>query len=176
MSDIKNWADDAALNTETSPNGWPEGMPPSDVNNSAREMMAAIRRSYVRQPWYAPGGTIVRASANTITIADDSKVTNYADYYTVGARVRIETTGDYVTGYVASSLYEDPTSTITFNLDAGADLPATITDVYVGLSPEDVQGVAGPNLLGCIIGFTEEGTLGCFWPTAVNLTRRCILI
>ena len=27
MSDIKNWADDAALNTETSPNGWPEGMP-----------------------------------------------------------------------------------------------------------------------------------------------------
>ena len=128
------------------------------MNNSAREMMAAIRRSYVRQPWYAPGGTIVRASANTITIADDSKVTNYADYYTVGARVRIETTGDYVTGYVASSLYEDPTSTITFNLDAGADLPATITDVYVGLSPEDVQGVAGPNLLGCIIGFTEEGT------------------
>lgn len=155
MSDIKNWADDAALNIETSPNGWPEGMPPSDVNNSAREMMAAIRRSYVRQPWYAPGGTIIRASANTITIADDSKVTNYANFYTVGARVRIETTGDYVTGYVVSSLYEDPTSTITFNLDAGADLPATITDVYVGLSPEDVQGVAGPNLLGCVLGFSS---------------------
>ena len=158
MSDLKNWADNANLNTASCPDGWPEGMPPSDVNNSAREMMAALRRSYVRQPWYAPGGAVTRASDTTITIADDSKVTNYSNFYTVGARVRVETTGDYVTGFVASSLYEAPTSTITFTLDAEADLPATITDVYVGLSPEDVQGVAGPNLLGCIIGFTEEGT------------------
>lgn len=158
MSDLRNWASTANLNNETAPNGWPEGMPPSDVNNAAREMMAALRRSYVRQPWYAPGGTIVRASTSQITIADDAKVTNYSNYYTVGARVRVEYSGGYVTGYISGSSYEAPTSTITFTLDAEADLPATITDVYVGLSPEDVQGVVGPNLLGCVIGFTEEGT------------------
>ena len=158
MSDLKNWADSASLNVEPTPNGWPEGMPPSDVNNAAREMMAALRRSYVRQPWYAPGGTIVRTSTSQITIADDTKVTNYSNYYTVGSRVRIEHASGYVTGYVSGSLYEAPTSTITFNLDAEAELPAVITDVYVGLSPEDIQGIAGPNLLGCVIGFTEEGT------------------
>ena len=158
MSDLKNWADNAELNVDNSPNGWPEGMPPSAVNNSAREMMAALRRSYVRQPWFAPGGAIVRASTSQITIADDAKVTNYSNYYTVGARVRIETTGDYVLGRVVESQYEAPTSTITFALDSSADLPSTITDVYVGLSPEDITGIAGPNLLGCVIGFTEEGT------------------
>ena len=158
MSDLKSWADSASLNVEPAPNGWPEGMPPSDVNNAAREMMAALRRSYVRQPWYAPGGTIVRTSTSQITIADDTKVTNYSNYYTVGSRVRIEHASGYVTGYVSGSLYEAPTSTITFNLDAEAELPAVITDIYVGLSPEDIQGIAGPNLLGCVIGFTEEGT------------------
>ena len=155
MSDLKNWADDPDLNIESSPNGWPEGMPPSAVNNSAREMMAALRRSYVRQPWYAPGGTIVRASTSQITIADDAKVTNYSQYYPVRSRVRVEHPDGYYVGHIINSVYEEPTSTITIQLDAEQELPATITDVYVGLSPADVEGLSGPNLLGCIIGFSD---------------------
>lgn len=158
MTDIKNWAADAELNNEASPAGWPEGMPPSDVNNSARELMAAVRRSYVRQPWFAPGGAVTRVSDTQITIIDDAKVTNYSAYYSVGGRVRIEGDGGFVYGFIRQATYEAPTSTIEFTLDAEATLPAVITDVYVGLSPADIQGVVGPNLLGCIIGFTEEGS------------------
>lgn len=158
MTDIKNWAADAELNNEASPAGWPEGMPPSDVNNSARELMAAVRRSYVRQPWFAPGGAVTRVSDTQITIIDDAKVTNYSAYYSVGGRARIEGDGSFVYGFIRQVTYEAPTSTIEFTLDAEATLPAVITDVYVGLSPADIQGVVGPNLLGCIIGFTEEGS------------------
>lgn len=158
MSDIKDWADDADLNGEASPAGWPEGMPPSDVNNSAREMMAALRRSYVRQPWYAPGGEIIRVSGTRITIKDDAKVTNYSQFYSVNQRVRVEGEEYNVMGSVSSISYEEPTTTIELEMDAELQLPGTIKEVYVGLSPSDVQGVAGPNLLGCIIGFTEEAS------------------
>lgn len=158
MSDIKDWADSADLNGEASPAGWPEGMPPSDVNNSAREMMAALRRSYVRQPWYAPGGEIIRVSGTRITIKDDAKVTNYSQFYSVNQRVRVEGEEYNVMGSVSSISYEEPTTTIEFEMDAELQLPGTIKEVYVGLSPSDVQGVAGPNLLGCIIGFTEEAS------------------
>lgn len=158
MTDIRDWADDADLNGEASPAGWPEGMPPSDVNNSAREMMAALRRSYVRQPWYAPGGEIVRVGDNKITIKDDTKVNNYSQYYTVGQRVRVDGAEYSTTGFVSSILYEEPTSTIEFEFDAELPLPPTINEVYVGLNYQDVQGVAGPNLLGCIIGFTDDSS------------------
>ena len=43
MSKISTWSTTAASNNSTAPDGWPEGMPPSGVNNSAREMMAQIR-------------------------------------------------------------------------------------------------------------------------------------
>ena len=46
MSDIENWSDAAPGNDENSPDGFPEGMPPSGVNDSAREVMAAIKRWY----------------------------------------------------------------------------------------------------------------------------------
>lgn len=43
MSAIENWSTTAASNNAASPNGWPEGMPPSGVNDSARENMAQIK-------------------------------------------------------------------------------------------------------------------------------------
>ena len=60
MSDdigASNWSETDASNTATPPSGWPEGMNPSDVNNSARMMMGAIKRSWDRQnPVYSAGG------------------------------------------------------------------------------------------------------------------------
>ncbi len=46
MSDLanSNWSETAASNNAAPPNGWPEGMAPSAVNNAARENMAAIKR------------------------------------------------------------------------------------------------------------------------------------
>jgi hypothetical protein len=50
VSDIgsSNYSETAASNNATPPAGWPEGMNPSDVNNSARENMAGLKRFWNR--------------------------------------------------------------------------------------------------------------------------------
>lgn len=69
MSDLgsANWAETDASNNATPPNGWPEGMNPSDVNNAARANMGAIKRLYDRQNLVlTTGGT---STAYTLTNA-----------------------------------------------------------------------------------------------------------
>ena len=46
MSEIREWSVTAAQNNETPPDGFPENMAYSAVNNAAREVMAAIARNY----------------------------------------------------------------------------------------------------------------------------------
>lgn len=46
MSDISQWNTSAAGNNSAAPDGFPEGMPPSGVNDAAREVMAAVARQY----------------------------------------------------------------------------------------------------------------------------------
>lgn len=50
MSDIESsvWSETAASNNAAAPNGWPEGMAPSAVNDAARETHAAIKREWNR--------------------------------------------------------------------------------------------------------------------------------
>lgn len=43
-----NWSEAAASNNAAAPDGWPEGMARADVNNCARENMAAIKREWNR--------------------------------------------------------------------------------------------------------------------------------
>jgi hypothetical protein len=46
MSDVSAWSATDASNTAATPDGWPEGQPPSSVNDCARAMMGAIKRWY----------------------------------------------------------------------------------------------------------------------------------
>ena len=67
MSDIEtsNWSEAAASNNAAPPNGMPEGMAPSGVNDSGREIMAAIKREWDRShPTVASGGS---ANAQTLS-------------------------------------------------------------------------------------------------------------
>lgn len=71
MSDLgnSNWSETAASNNASPPNGWPEGMNPSDVNNSARENMAALKRLYDRQNLVLTTGGTSTAYTLTNTVA-----------------------------------------------------------------------------------------------------------
>jgi len=76
LSEIQttDWDETAANNNQTAPNGWPEGMPPSGVNDAARESMAAIKRWFNRVTGRTDAGALV-ASAGTstaITVAYDT--------------------------------------------------------------------------------------------------------
>lgn len=44
MSEVNSWSTTASSNNSTPPDGWPENMSFANVNNSARENMAAIKR------------------------------------------------------------------------------------------------------------------------------------
>lgn len=82
MSDIQTWSNTAASNNASPPNGFPEGMAPSTVNDAAREVMAAISRYRSDTD-----GVNTSAGTNTITLAASRTMTAYAqgDLYTFKA-------------------------------------------------------------------------------------------
>lgn len=67
MSDVSTWAITAGGNTSASPDGFPEGMPPSALNDSSREVMAAVARYYregINQSSQSSNYTLVLTDAN----------------------------------------------------------------------------------------------------------------
>lgn len=68
MTNVSEWSTTAGLNNSSPPNGWPEGMARSAVNDAAREMMAALAK------WYQDcDGTLVTAgSGNAFTLATNN--------------------------------------------------------------------------------------------------------
>ena len=121
MSKVNTWSTTAASNNSASPNGWPEGMPPSGVNNSAREMMAQIRDVWNDKEWFQLGSgtgsqTVTRASATSVTIAADVSST-----YHVGRRIKLNgSNSGTIYGKIATSAYSSPNTTITFTFDSGS--------------------------------------------------------
>ena len=74
MSEIQSWSTTAASNNSASPDGWPENMAPSGINNSARENMAAIRRLY--GDWN--GALASGGSGNAYTLSPNRTISAYA--------------------------------------------------------------------------------------------------
>jgi hypothetical protein len=68
LSNVSTYSTTAASNNSASPNGWPEGMSPSGVNDSAREMMAALAK------WYAAlkGGLVTAGTSTAYTLTTGS--------------------------------------------------------------------------------------------------------
>ena len=134
MSKVKTWSTTAASNNAASPDGWPENMPPSGVNNSARLMMAEIREVWNDKEWFELGsgtGTsdATRASTTSITIAADVTST-----YHVGRRVKIygANTGT-IYGKILTTAYSAPNTTVSFTLDSGTIHSSDTTPrVWVG--------------------------------------------
>jgi len=76
MSEIKQWSEVDASNTDATKSGMPEGMPRSDVNDRGREHMGALRRWYEDAEWVdlisADGAdfTATRVNATTFRLAN----------------------------------------------------------------------------------------------------------
>lgn len=115
-------------NSASPPNGFPEGMQPADVNNSARQVMADLATLVRQFPWLllSTGRTVVRNSnlQFQITGADDTSV------YTVGRRIRSRG-GSTVYGVVTSSSFSAGNTTVNVTNDGAANLPSPLTAVDV---------------------------------------------
>lgn len=157
MSEVGKWSVVASENNKPSPDGWPENMAPSDVNNSARENMAAIKRMALHLPYVSTGGVITYVNETTFTVADDDLDTGYAKYFVEGRKINVITPTTSYKGVVVTSEYANTQTTVTVNLDEGATpLPTDLTDVMVGLQFDDVSNAVGPNMLGMVLPYTAD--------------------
>jgi hypothetical protein len=138
MADISTWSTTAANNNAATPDGFPEGMAPSTLNDSAREMMASLRRQHEDAQWSNLGHTPTRVADTQFSVATDQTTV-----YTVGRRVRVvgATTGY---GIITASSYSAPTTTVTVTWDSGTT-PTSPTAVSVGALTQSNHAIPGLN-------------------------------
>lgn len=131
---IKEYSTTAANNTSVNSSSLAEGMNPSAVNNSMREIVKDIRDGFNDKEWFILGDadgttTFTRASATSVTVAADITSSHH-----VGRRIKVEGTNTgTIYGKIATSSYSSPNTTITFTFDSGTiDSGDTTVDLYVG--------------------------------------------
>jgi hypothetical protein len=131
---IKNYSTTASNNVSVNNSSIAEGMAPSAINNSMREIVKDIRDGFNDKEWFLLGDgdattTFTRASTTSVTVASD-----ITSSYHVGRRVKVigSNTGT-IYGKIASSSYSSPNTTITFTFDSG-NIPSSdsTVDIYVG--------------------------------------------
>lgn len=119
---LKSYSVTPASNDAASPNGWPENMAPSGLNNSDREFAARVREWYNDPSWIDYGDTINSSTSATVSIAGDVTA-----QYVVGRAIRAGQS-DAAIGYVTASTYSAPDTSITC---AGLDLTG-VTQIELG--------------------------------------------
>lgn len=89
MSNVSAWSQTAASNNSSPPNGWPEGMAPSAVNDAARELMAALAK------WYAglDASLVTTGSSNAYVLSTGSSHAALADIGLLAFRANHSNTG-----------------------------------------------------------------------------------
>lgn len=147
MSNVSQWNTTAASNNTASPDGWPEGMSPSGVNDSARENMAALAKVYQDQD-----GSLVTAGTGTAyTLSTNNSHAALADIGLTVFRIHTANTG-------SATLAVDSLTAKTMKI-AGANLVS-------GDLPQDSLVVAAYNATGDVFdvfafpagGVTKTGT------------------
>lgn len=116
MSNISTWSTTAASNNSAAPNGFPENMAPSGVNDAARETMAAVRRWTDDGGWHPYGHTATYASATSFTVATDVTAIYHANRRLRAVGVATGT----IYGTISSSSYAAPNTTVNVTWDSGS--------------------------------------------------------
>jgi predicted ribosome-associated RNA-binding protein Tma20 len=123
---ISDWSTTPASNNAAPPNGWPENMAPSAVNDTARQMMADIRTQMENAEWFDHGDTVSRLSASTFQIAGDVTAR-----YLAQRRIKCYDASTLY-GTILSSSYSAPNTTVTVGLDSGS-LTASFTSAALSI-------------------------------------------
>ena len=125
---IKNWSTTPGDNDSTSPNGFPEGMAPSQVNDSARQVMAEVRDWYEDASWIDLGlSGLTYVDSDTFRLTGDQTA-----IFTVNRRVRaIGTTPFTIYGTITASTFDSTNTDVDVTWDSGS-LDNTLSEVAIG--------------------------------------------
>ncbi len=137
MVKLYAWSTTANNNNSASPDGFPESMAPSGVNNSAREMMALLKGWYEDPLWiHLHAG--VYASGTSFTIAGVDVTATYV----AGRRVKVVDAATTLYATIASSSFSTNT-TVNLTIDAGATLTNPLTRVEISaLDPQQSADIS----------------------------------
>lgn len=126
---VSKWSTTAGDNATADPTiNWAENQAPSTVNNSSRAEMAAIRAWYEDVEYRDWGHTVTRTGNTTFTVATDVTA-----IYVANRPIRCADSSTLY-GFIASSSYSAPNTTVTVTLDSG-NLSASLTAVALGVTP-----------------------------------------
>jgi len=157
-----NWSETAGSNNQPTPNGWPEGQPPSTINDCAREMMSALKRWWNRD--HASANVTVGGTANAITLAYSQPPAALVQGEKFAFKASAKNTGPVtvqVGTLAATNLYK-PSPTGPIPLTGGEiSVGQTIETVYDGTQFVLMSGLAAP-----VIDVSYLGRL----PTIANNT------
>lgn len=131
MGNLSTWSAVDGSNNQTPPDGFPEGMAPSTVNNAARAVMGAVRRWYEDAEWINYGYTTTRANGATFIVS--SATSTAVSWYEVGRRVRANSASGSVYGTVTEASISGSTTNVTVQFDSGS-MTAALTSVDVGIT------------------------------------------
>ena len=140
MSDISQWNPVDASNNASPPDGFPEGMSASAVNDSSRAVMGSVRRHAEDGGWFDWGHSASYVNPTTFQVPGDLSL-----IYTVGRRVRITQTAT-VYGSIASVAVSANTD-VTVTLDDGATIANEAMTVSVGFDSRVTASSAGSFLV-----------------------------
>ena len=136
MTGIKNYRTNASLNGNVLATGSAvEGMPPSAINDSLRQMMTDTKDWYLNAEWIEVGNgetavTPTRVSGTQITISADVTTAYHA-----GRRIKlVDGTGTTLYGTITLSAYNSPNTTVTVGWDSGSIGSGTITSTMLGIT------------------------------------------
>jgi len=171
MSDIERWSSTASSNNAAPPDGFPENMARSDVNNSARELMAATRRMWDDPDWKNPvyGYSVAQGSSTSVVIqgVDASGLFNENQK----VRVRCASSASAY-AFVASVSYSSPDTTVTLDGFDTLGTPSPSTTVPLDANGIDVYFLGGGvnNNHGIGRGAFEDGDSAFEIPTDSTAT------
>jgi len=147
MSDVKKWKSVAASNTGTGftpPDGFPEGMLRSDLNDSMREVQASIRRTWDDPDWKDPvdGFTVVQGSDTTKV---KIQATDATAYFKVNQKVRVRTpdAANYAYAFVASVAMVGSDTEVTLEDFDTTGTPTPSGSVHASCNGIDIYFLGG---------------------------------
>lgn len=136
MSEVRDWSPSAIGNSDNPPNGFPENMDFSQVNDAAREVMAAISR------WQtATSGAVVSTGAGN----------RYVVAYTLS--LLSLRTGDR---FAFRANHDSPSGSVTLNVNSLGNIPL----VTVGGDPPGEQGIINGGVYEVIFDGTVFRIIG----------------
>lgn len=151
MSSLMNWNTTAASNNEAAPDGAPENMAPSGVNNTIREMMARVKEMQAGLPWidYGKGSGTVTYSM-TLSNVFEVEGADVTEQYAAGRRIK-------AVGATTGTIYGTiETSTFTVNTKVYVNWDGN----YASLQSETLSFMLGINPVGLAMPFHHGALQG----------------